>query len=171
MHLLKRTHYLRQGNYRKSRVFVRPGTPGPLLGYFNFRPGYFLRLRLQMFISLFPVVKPKPNNNVEHYSLYVLFCTMFCRSMAQNAPWGLKNSKIFQGVAPNPPQQSSDNPPPTPTPTWYCVPRWWLHRHISSLLLLHLSLRLQILTKTLVNLLFNPRGAYLFQTHLKEALD
>ena len=48
-----------------------------------------------MFIILFPVVKPKPNNNVEHYSLYVLFCTMFCRSMAQNAPWGLKNSKIF----------------------------------------------------------------------------
>ena len=112
MHLLKRTHYLRQGNYRKSRVFVRPGTPGPLLGYFNFRPGYFLRLRLQMFIILFPVVKPKPNNNVEHYSLYVLFCTMFCRSMAQNAPWGLKNSKIFQGVAPNPPSRVATTPLP-----------------------------------------------------------
>lgn len=23
------------------RVFVRAGTPGPLLGYFNFCPGYF----------------------------------------------------------------------------------------------------------------------------------
>ena len=26
-----------------SGVFVRPGTPGPLLGYFNSRPAYFIR--------------------------------------------------------------------------------------------------------------------------------
>ena len=27
-----------------NSVFVRPGTPGPLLGYLKFRPGYFIML-------------------------------------------------------------------------------------------------------------------------------
>ena len=30
-------------NIPAPRVFVRPGMPGPLLGYFNSRPGYFIR--------------------------------------------------------------------------------------------------------------------------------
>ena len=110
MHLLKRTPYLRQGKYRKSRVFVRPGTPGPLLGNFNFRPAYFLRLHLQMFIILFPVVKPKPNNNVEHYSLYVLFCTMFCRCMAKMHPGALKILKFSKEWPPTPPVEQGRPP-------------------------------------------------------------
>ena len=40
-----------------SGVFVRPGTPGPLLGFFNSRPAYFIRRCLYIFIILFPVVK------------------------------------------------------------------------------------------------------------------
>ena len=42
---------------RCARVFVRPGTPGPLLGYFSSRPGYFIRRCFEIFIILFPVVK------------------------------------------------------------------------------------------------------------------
>ena len=33
-------------NWTTARVFVRPGTPGPLLGYFNSRPGYFYQVVL-----------------------------------------------------------------------------------------------------------------------------
>ena len=39
-------------------------------------------------------------------------------------------------------------PPPTPTPTWYCVPRWQPRHHFWSLLLPQLSWLFQTLTKT-----------------------
>ena len=34
---------LNTGTPLKRRVFVRPGTPGPLIGYFNSRLSYFIR--------------------------------------------------------------------------------------------------------------------------------
>ena len=86
------------------RVFVRPGTPGPLLGYFNSRPSYFIRWCLQIFIILFPVVKTE--TQYQELYLYVFKQQMpYLKElkqwpeMAQNAPWGLKILKFYPNFA------------------------------------------------------------------------
>ena len=66
----------------------------------------------------------------------------------------------FLGVAHHTPRGC---PPPTPTPTWHCKPRWQPRHHFWSLLLPYLSWLFQTLTKTLtcfgISYLWNVYGA------------